>query len=238
MFDQTTARVAGVTLLVGEGASIVIGSFHPAHEDPNNHPAVFTEYANSSNWTLIHLGQFVGMAIFLGGLLALTVALEARLGRRSWLTRLGAVGAVTSLALTAMLFAVDGVTLKQAVDAWARASAGDQAAFFASAEVARWMEWGVRSYQSFLLGATLLLLAVAILRYASVSRGIGALMAVSGLAYIAQGWVLGVSGFATDNTIPLLIGYGTILLWSLWLLFLGRSPAGQTASALPIAAHV
>jgi len=52
---------------------------------------------------------------------------------------------------------VDGVALKQAVDAWASAPEVEKSVRFASAEAIRWLEWGVRSYQSFMLGVTFLL---------------------------------------------------------------------------------
>ena len=42
--------------------------------------------------------------------------------------------------------AVDGVALKQAVNAWASAPVAEKAARFASAEAIRWIEWGARSY--------------------------------------------------------------------------------------------
>ena len=39
----------GATLIVASAvASLVVEQFHPAHEPPNNHPAVFAEYAAST----------------------------------------------------------------------------------------------------------------------------------------------------------------------------------------------
>jgi len=46
---------------------------------------------------------------------------------------------------------VDGVALKQAVDAWASAPDVEKVARFASAEAIPWLEWGVRNYQDFTL---------------------------------------------------------------------------------------
>jgi hypothetical protein len=56
-----------------------------------------------------------------------------------------------ALGLYGVLQAVDGVALKQAVNAWASAPEAEKAARFASAETIRWLEWGTRSYQSFML---------------------------------------------------------------------------------------
>jgi len=87
-----------------------------------------------------------------------------------------------ALALYGVLQAVDGVALKQAVDAWASAPEVEKSVRFASAEAIRWLEWGVRSYQSFMLGVTFLLFAIVIVWIARTSRAIGVLMGLSGLA--------------------------------------------------------
>src|SRR3954471_20206094 len=55
--DRALLRLAAMLLLVGELLFVVIGLFHPDRESANNHPATFAEYANSAQWTAIHLGQ-------------------------------------------------------------------------------------------------------------------------------------------------------------------------------------
>jgi hypothetical protein len=72
-----------------------------------------------------------------------------------------------ALALTGVVYAVDGVALKQAVDAWASAPAAEKATRFANAEAIRWLEWGVRSYQDLMLGLALVLYAIVIVWTAS-----------------------------------------------------------------------
>jgi len=52
---------------------------------------------------------------------------------------------------------VDGVTLKQVVDALVSAPAAEQAARFASAEAILWLKWGTMSYRNFMYGLTLTL---------------------------------------------------------------------------------
>ena len=61
-----------------------------------------------------------------------------------------------------MLQAVDGVALKWAVDAWARAPVDERAPLFAGAMALRWTEYSLQSYSNMLLGLTLLLFAGAI----------------------------------------------------------------------------
>ena len=73
----------------------------------------------------------------------------------------GAIAAGVVLALYGVASAVEGVVLKQVADAWASAPAAEQAARFASAEAIRWLEWGIKSYQSFTVGLALVLFGMA-----------------------------------------------------------------------------
>ncbi|MGW2895015.1 hypothetical protein ACWDAO_10425 [Streptomyces sp. NPDC001212] len=169
---RTSLRLSATLLLVGQLLYIVVTQFH-TDGDANNHPAVFTEYAGSGSWTAVHLGQFAGMAVLLAGLVALFFALDVQAGTARWAGRFGAASAVATLGLYGVLQAVDGVALKQAVNAWASAPYTEKPARFAGAEAIRWLEWGVRSYQNFALGLALLLFAAAVMRTAWVPRPIG-----------------------------------------------------------------
>jgi hypothetical protein len=218
MIDRKTLRLSAVLLVVGfilfAGGTAL---FHPGHEPANNHGAAFAEYASSAGWTAVHLGQFAGMAVIIAGLLVLYFALDLRAGGAAWLARLGAGSAAVALGLYGVLQAVDGVALKQAVDAWASTSEAEKAARFASAETIRWLEWGTRSYQSFMFGLALILLGSAVAWTAKLPRALGYLMGLSGITYIVQGWVLGSEGFSATNTSAILAGYVFILAWILWL---------------------
>ena len=218
MADRTLLRLSATLLFLGELISLLAGFFHPDQAPANDHHAAFAGYAASVHWTAIHLGQFAGMAVIITGLLALFFALNVHAGALAWIARLGALVAAVTLALYGVLQAVDGVALKQAVDAWASAPDAEKSIRFASAEAIRWLEWGVRSYQSFMLGLTFVLFAIVIVWTARTSRAIGVLMGLSGLAYIAQGWVVGSEGFSATNSAPTLVGIIATLVWSIWLL--------------------
>lgn len=220
LVECKSLRLSAILLFVGVLLSLLAGIFHPDRENANNHIAAFTEYANSSHWTLIHLGQFAGMAIIIAGLLVLFSALNVNSGMPGWASRFGAVSAVVALALYGVLQAVDGVALKQAVDTWASAPEAEKVARFASAETIRWLEWAVRSYQSFMLGLSFILFGIVIVWTARISRPVGYLLGLSGLAYIMQGWVLGLEGFSAANGMPTLLGIILVLTWSIWLLII------------------
>lgn len=138
---------------------------------------------------------------------------------------------------------MDGVALKHAVDAWAAAAGPQKVIRFAAAEDIHWLEWGLRSYQSALLDVGLVLIGPVVAATARVSRLIGYLMALSGLAYLVQSWLLGTEGFSPENTVPTLAGIILVPLWCLWLLIeawrgkgrrlVARVPGAAPAPRLP-----
>jgi hypothetical protein len=229
---SASLRLSATLLLVGQLLYIVVTQFH-ADGPANNHPVVFAEYAGNGIWTAVHLGQFAAMAILLAGLLALFFALDVQDGMARWAGRFGAASAVAALALYGALQAVDGVANKQADVAWVSAPAAEKAARFASAEAIRWIEWGMRSYQNFVLGLALLLFAVAVVRTAWVPRPIAYLMGLSGLTYLAQGWVVGSEGFSQTMNIAIVLAWVLDVVWMVWLVFVAwrRQDVGAPSPA-------
>ena len=218
MADRKLLRLSATLLFIGLLVYFVVNFLHPHRENPNNDPAVFAEYAHSAVWTAVHLGQFVGTAVMIAGLLVLFFALNVSQGTPRWLGFFGAIAAGVALALAGVVYAVDGVTLKQAVDAWVSAPAAEQAARFASAEAIRWLEWGTRSYYNFMFGLTLVLFATTIVWTARITRPIGYVMGLIGLAFIVQSWFDGIGGFSATEQLIGLIAQLSILVWSIWLL--------------------
>ena len=156
------------------------------------------------------------------------VVIGSRSGSIELAGRFGAVSAVVALALYGVLQGVDGVALKQAVDAWAKAPEAEKAARFASAETIRWLEWAIRSYQSFMLGLALILFATMIVWTARAPRPIGYLMGLSGLAYFVQGWVLGSEGFSPANQAPTVLAVILVLAWSIWFVVISWKEPVET----------
>jgi hypothetical protein len=127
-----------------------------------------------------------------------------------------------TLALYGVVMAVDGVALKQAVNAWASAPDAEKAARFASAEAIRWIEWGARSCENFALGLALLLFAAAVGRTAWIPRPIAYLMGLSGLTYLAQGWVASADGFPRTHDFAIVLAWVLNLVWMIWLVVVAR----------------
>src|SRR3954465_3208866 len=72
---RASLRLPATLLLAGQLLYIVVTLLHTGG-DANDHHEVFAEYADSGTWTVVHLGQFAGMAIFLAGLVALISVLD------------------------------------------------------------------------------------------------------------------------------------------------------------------
>jgi hypothetical protein len=228
-FDRPSLRLSAALLLVGQLLYVVITLLHTGGE-ANHHPAIFTAYAGSGTWTAVHVAQFACMAIFLSGLLVLFSALDIQGGAARLTSRLGAATTTATLALYGVVLAVDGVALKQAVNAWIGAPEAEKAARFAAAETLRWLEWGARSYENFTLGLAVLL-AAAVVRAAPIPRTLAYLVALSGLTYLVQGWLAGVEGFSPTHTIAIVLAELLNVAWMTWLLVvawrmpqLGRVP--------------
>jgi hypothetical protein len=218
MTDRGLLRLSASLLFIGLVLLFVAELPHPGGGATQEE--TFANYAAISveAWAAIHLGQFVSEAILVAGLLFLYFALNVSEGPGRWLAIFGALATGMALALAAVLYAVDGVALKQAVDAWASAPAAEKATFFASAEAIRWLEFGMNSYWEYLRGLALVLYGSAIVWTARVPRPIGALMGVAGLALLDLGWLVGTRGFTTANNVPQDVVYGCFLAMAIWLL--------------------
>ena len=149
--------VSAVLLVAGAALAVVGGILHPHDEPPNSHVAVFAEYAHSTDWVWVHDLQFLSAAVVVAGLLTVGRALQRvgvapvpRAGRRRGGGR------------------HRGPHRREHGRGRRRPQAGgrrlggrgppeDRASRFAAAEAVRWLEWGVNSFFTILLGVTLLI---------------------------------------------------------------------------------
>ena len=217
MADRRLLRLSTMLLFIGEVVlTYYVQYVHPGGAATNQE--TFEIYAASSGWAAIHLAEFISTAVLLAGLLVLYFALNITEGTPRWLSFFAAVSTGTALALVAVLYAIDGVALKQSVDAWTSASAAEQAARFASAEAIRWLEWGTNSYQGYMFGLALVLFGTAIVWTARVPRPIGYLMGVSGLAFSVLAWLTGTGGFSSSNAVLIEVAWISLYVSTIWML--------------------
>jgi hypothetical protein len=118
---------------------------------------------------------------------------------------------VTAASFT-VLQAVDGVTLRYAIDAWISAPAAQKPAAFAAAEVARWTEIGMNSLSYFLAGLTLFLFGLAIALGRVYPRWVGLIAVISGAAFMYNGAV----EVAYEGFVPSIIKLVGLLLLAVW----------------------
>jgi hypothetical protein len=210
--DPLTTRLGALALVFGIIVLVVAEILHPQKEDPMDFRVVFMEYARSDIWTTDHLAQYFGFLLLLGGLVALYYSISARPGAGAGLAPFGLASAVTAAASFTVLQAVDGIALKQAVDAWATAPSAQKPAAFAAAEAIRWIEMGMNGLSFFLAGLTLFLFGLTIAIGSVYPRWTGLMAALSGGALMYDGiGVVAYEGFVPSNV--KLVG---ILLLAVW----------------------
>jgi hypothetical protein len=189
--DRRLLRSSGALLLGGLIVNVVVTVlFHPGGNE-DVHEDIFARYAASAAWEWVHFAQFVGVLASLGGLIVLHHVLRPRAPR---LSAFAAGMTVATAAVWAALQAVDGVTLKQAVDAWVAATGPERAVRLGDAEVVRWTEWGLQSYFRLTLGAALLLFGATILTTRALAAWIGWVAVLAGLVSVAVGVDVAYSG--------------------------------------------
>ncbi|MGY1691876.1 hypothetical protein [Geodermatophilus sp. SYSU D01105] len=182
--DRQLLRSSGALLLGGFlFTTVVTVLFHPGGNE-DVHEDIFARYAASAAWEWVHFAQFVGVLAALSGLIVLHRVLRPQAPR---LSAFAAGTTVATAAVWAVLQAVDGVTLKQAVDAWVAADGPERAIRLGDAEVVRWTEWGLQSYFRVTLGLALLLFGATILATRAVAAWVGWVTALAGLISVAVG---------------------------------------------------
>jgi hypothetical protein len=228
--DRGALTLSGALLLVGFVVNAIQRMLlHPSGAE-DDHEAIFTEYAESDVWEATHLAEFVLVLVALAGLLVLCRALRPE---TPYLALLAAGAIIASGATWAALQGVDGVTLKQSVDAWAAASGTELATRFADAETVRWIEWGLQSYFRVVLAVVFLLLGAAAVVSRLIPSWLGGLLGVAGLLSLAIGISVGYagleSGFQDAVGIALQL---VVLIFIVGLLVVGRgAPEPSTRAA-------
>ena len=189
-------RIGAVAAILGAIMLFVGTWLHPMSADPNDPVAAFTEYAADRIWVASHLTQFAGFAMIGVALLALGRTLGGE-PRAEVCVTIGAAGVATSVAVAAVLQAVDGVALKTMVDTWAAASAERKEAVFAAAFAVRQIEIGTASLFCLVLGLTTVCYGAALLSSDGYPRWLGALAFPGAAGLVAAGIAQAYTGFSS-----------------------------------------
>lgn len=214
--QHRNASKAGATCAIAGAALLCAGTYlHPMEANPNEPVAAFTEYAADDFWIASHLMQLAGVASMVAALLCLTTVLEVRRG--SGIARVAAGGAIASLALAAALQAVDGIALKNMVDAWAAAPASQKGEVFHAAFAVRQIEVGLASMAILSFGLTTTLYGVALIGARIYPTWFVALAMASGVPMIASSVVMAYSGFSGLSMAINMPACAILLVWMLTL---------------------
>ena len=228
-------RLTAVMMLLGGLAQLPLAFLHPHHEQPNDSRAAFAEYARSTDWVWVHLGQYLGTLLLAAGLATLALTLSRQRGLTGQLGRLAFVAAVVTAAVFAVQMAVDGIALKAAVDGWASARGADQAAAYDVADAVRATEKGLSALFHLDNAATLLALGTAMI-CSRAHRVLGSVGAAAGAGFLVVGALTARTGFSPEAAqvalVPTLLLLVFLLgaaraLWRGSLLAPGRLDAGR-----------
>lgn len=195
--NRDRMRLTAVLMLLGGLSQVPLALLHPHHEPPNDSRAAFAEYARSTDWVWVHLGQYLGTLLLAAGLVSLGVSLTRQRGVTGQLGRLAVVAAVVTAGVFAVQMAVDGIALKAAVDNWAAASDGNQAATYDVADGIRATEKGLSALFHLNNAATLLALGAAMMGRRA-HRILGCAGAAAGAGFLVVGALTARTGFSPE----------------------------------------
>ncbi|MGA7690993.1 MAG: DUF4386 family protein [Nitrososphaeraceae archaeon] len=218
-FKRPLLRIGSIAFLAGVIIVVVSTAIHPSKEDPANHLRVFAEYANSDSWIAVHIGQLAGgIMVFAGGFVALyRLLVQSESSMASVLAWIGLALAIMTASAIAILQAVDGISLKMAVDSWVATPTEEKAITFRVAEGIRFIEYGTNSIFRILQGIVAVIFGIAIIKSKLLSRWIGGAGVVIGAVTIYAGLEVAYLGFGGLTTI---IGV-SMIIYFIWVGILG-----------------
>jgi hypothetical protein len=183
-FKRPLLRIGSIAFLAGVIIVVVSTAIHPSKEDPANHLRVFAEYANSDSWIAVHIGQLAGGIMeYARGFVALyRMLVQSESSMTSLLAWIGLALAIMTASALAILQAVDGISLKMAVDSWVATPTEEKAITFRVAEGIRFIEYGTNSIFRILQGTLAIIFGIAIIKSKLLSRWIGGAGVVIGLS--------------------------------------------------------
>jgi hypothetical protein len=210
-------RLGGWSAVVGSILGGVGNLVHPV--TPMNDPVgVARAIAASDLWVPIHLAIVIGIALMLGGLVALYHSIRG--GVAGALARLGLFTAVAGVTIGLVLVILDGVAAYQLAQEWAAAPPADQAVALGLVHVNETINFALASlFNLVFAGATFILFGLAVALSDVYPRGLGWIVLVAGVASIGAGLVQAFVGEPTEASRGLTIFGPTVI--TLWLLVIG-----------------
>jgi hypothetical protein len=210
-------RLGGWSAVVGSVLGGVGNLVHPA--TPLRDPVgVARAIAGSDLWVPVHLAIVVGIALMLGGLVALYHSIPG--GTAATLARFGLFAAVSGVTIGLVLVILDGVGAYQLAQEWAAAPPADRAVALGLVHLNETINFALASlFNLVFAGATFILFGLAVALSGVYPRELGWAVLVAGVASIAAGLVQALVGEPTEASRGLTIFGPTVI--TLWLLVVG-----------------
>lgn len=229
--ERADLRLGACLAVAGLAVQLPLGNWHPHEQDPNASREAFIEYAQSNDWVLVHIGQFLGAALVCFGLVLLARTLARPRGVAGALALIGGAAAIVATAVFAVQMAVDGVALDAAIGAWLDADPGNRAAAFLVADSIRAVEKGLSGFFHLSNGITLLAFGLSIAIGRHLPRALGWIGAAAGAAFLALGSIVAHTGFSAAGATVALVAtvLVAVFLTGLALVAWLRTPVSSTA---------
>jgi hypothetical protein len=227
--------VAAALGIVVYGAAAVLHPWTPPHHTET----AFAEYAAEPSWTLIHLGELLG--ILLMSAAAIALAWRLRRGVAGVWATLGGAAMVVCASVYAIFTAVDGVALGILVRRWAEAGPEQRTLLFETAYAVRQIEAGLFGLQWLMFGVATGLFAAAFFADAAApfrlswKVGMGWLSALASAGTLVFGIVQAQTGFS-ESSMAFQTGLYAGVVWIVAVgVFLYRYPEHGTVGGGEIA---
>jgi hypothetical protein len=215
--DGWVLRIGGVAAVVGAVLGMVGNLIHPATpiDDPEG---VAREIAESGAWVAIHITIILGIALMLGGLVAIQRTIRDGLaGAFAWI---GLVGAVSGATIGLILVALDGVAARQLATEWAEASGAERDIALGLVTANETINFALASLFNIMFAAiTFILYGLAVAFSNEFPKWLGWVAVVAGLLSVAAGMIQAFVGEPTDASRILTIIGPTVI--TVWLLAMG-----------------
>ncbi|MBA3729061.1 MAG: DUF4386 family protein [Actinobacteria bacterium] len=212
--ERWVYRMGGAAAVVGAVLGMVGNLIHPVTpmDDPEGVARVIAE---SGTWVPIHLAIVIGIALMLGGLIAIHHSIRG--GVAGALARFGLFAAVAGITVGLLLVILDGVAARQLAEEWAAAPPDQRAAALALVTANETINFALASlFNIIFAGVTFILFGLAVALSDAYPRWLGWIVVMAGIGSIAAGSVQAFTGEPSDaSRVLTIIGPTVITLWML-----------------------
>ena len=229
---RAVLRLGGVSAVVGSLLGMVGNLVHPVTpiDDPEGVARVIAE---SGAWVPIHLAIVIGIALMVGGLVALRATIGE--GVAGAFARFGLVAAIAGGTIGLILVVLDGVAARQLAQEWAAAPERDRTVALGLVHANETVNFALASLFNYVFAAaTFVLFGLAVAFSETYPRWLGWVAVVAGVLSFVAGTIQASVGEPTDASRTLtIIGPTVITLWLLrvGVLLMRAAPAGQPLRA-------